>query len=352
MYCTVRQLSATSTVHYKTTLQQKIPCGCQPWAQNIGASHCTQILISERKYTMMLEGETAPIVDTNWLNQNAAWVKSKRQYVLSIFQFPTDRLGLVVANEAEERERSAAEIHLKAEDLEIRNALRCRICGMTFEDLGTMRSHFKSEAHIANINGAGTSASIHKGSADAAMSSGGLDALGGEKDSDSESSADEGAEVGGFIIPANSDFTAFDQGLVKRVYSAQEGARTVFRRASWNKLEFSVSNAVLGSTDEHLTNETDPLTNPWPTIMRAMCTYSINSVWFVASLRSGRFAAALFDGNQVLCHKAFRRLLIFILDLNRPKHSAFFKNVSDIQLGPKPEELSQLMIIRARGLSQ
>lgn len=240
-------------------------------------------------------------MDVHWLNKNATWHRSKRHYTVSIFDFPADLLELSTEDKVEQ---AATDVVLRPEELEIRNAYRCRVCAESFEDITTMRSHFKSDAHAAKIRKETaseiSSARVTDGH-DRSDSDGGDSAS-----SDDDCDATTRPEVKLPDLP-NGDYVVFDQGAVKKSYSSSEGARTIYRRTIWEPFEFSVSNAVLESQSQGDADGDTTDINPWRTVHRTLQAYSVNPMWFVVSLRSGRFAGAIFDGNKEVCHKTFRR---------------------------------------------
>lgn len=238
-------------------------------------------------------------MDSDWLNHNATWVKSRRHYVLSIFNFPLDKLDIV------EHGTAPVGAPLRAEDLEVHDAFRCRVCGLTFEDVAGMRTHFKSASHVAQLAGGPKSTGEN-----VAVLAEGYEHLcvGRDTESESDSSSEDGSAADTnpvFLSNPTAQYHLYEMGPVRKTYNAQEGPRVVFRRSTWNNFEFSVSNAVLDNFAD--TDEESRVQSPWSSITRALHTYSVNPMWFIVSLRSGRFAAAIFDGPTTVCHKAFRR---------------------------------------------
>ena len=248
----------------------------------------------------MQDALVKPVVDVHWLNQNATWHRSKHHYTMSIFDFPTDLLAL---STEEKVEHTAVDGVLRPEELEIRHAFRCRVCAESFEDIIAMRSHFKSDAHAAKLRKAATTTEDST-----ARISDGHD-LSDNEEGASASSDEDGVAAAEFkhtVLP-NGEYVVYDEGAVKKSYSASEGPRTIYRRSLWGPIEFSVSNAVLQSPSNDDSDGDNPDNSPWKTVLRTLQTYSVNPMWFVVSLRSGRFAAAIFDGSKEVCHKTFRR---------------------------------------------
>jgi hypothetical protein len=244
------------------------------------------------------------VLDTNWLNHNATYVKNRRHYVLSIFKFPIDLLALSSAPPASAAAEGAL---LKPGDLEhqeVANSYGCRMCSMEFENVDKMRAHFKSDSHLTRIRRGRMFSDPTSTTGAAAAPAGGGDG-GSDGASDSEGGGESSDDSAGGVqaIPPNGDYVRFEEGSVKRTYSSQEGPRTVFRRPLWQPLEFSVSNAVLDAS----TDAEGLAVNPWAAVGRTLETYCINPMWCVVALRSGRFAGAVFEGNKEVAHKAFRR---------------------------------------------
>lgn len=253
------------------------------------------------------------VVDTNWLNHNAVYVKSKDHYAISIFKFPIDLLAIPTSEAVADEGTNATAAVLLPTDLEIRHNYRCRICSVTFESVDGMRAHYKSDAHLLRIRN--SQSSVDTPSRTGAVVAGSADGLGEAPDSAGESSDDDTAaqDIGLQYIPTDGDCNIFEEGSIKKTYTTQEGLRSVFRRSVWHPLEFSISNAVVESAQGQVVDSDDASEkNPWCTVAKSLETYCINQMWCVISLRSGRFAGAVFDGDKVMVHKACRR---YVTDL-------------------------------------
>ncbi|CAN0523145.1 unnamed protein product, partial [Laminaria digitata] len=216
--------------------------------------------------------------------------------------------------------------------------LTCIRCGLRFEDRPVQLAHFKSKLHLTNLRrqlsggstisqeelDAATDSNAGAGGAggDSEASPEDEDSSGSESDEASTTPADlddvaeEGEgdvggplavdtahmEVGGRKISSGSS----DRGRVKVDFSLQEGPRLTFvpRGSAWC---FSLSSAALGMERGD---------DPWERLDQLLGDEGgggggggggANRLWGVVILRSGKFAAAVFEGQSVLCHKVFRR---------------------------------------------
>lgn len=209
--------------------------------------------------------------------------------------------------------------------------LTCIRCGLHFaDDRPAQVLHFKSGLHLANLRRqlAGKSPISQqqlddKAEAEAAavVGDGGIGAAGpgaeGESSSDSdseeagptdhvldlESVAEEGEGVGGAMLATVDGGGGVEsgnrRGRVRLDFSLQEGPRLTFvpRGSDW---AFSLSSAALGMERGD---------DPWARLDGLVGDEGggMNRLWAVVVLRSGKFAAAVFEGQSVLCHKVFRR---------------------------------------------
>lgn len=223
--------------------------------------------------------------------------------------------------------------------------LTCIRCGLSFDSRPDQLAHFKSKLHMTNLRrqlsgGSTISQEELDASADSAVSAAGgggeaspdeEDSSGSESDEASTTPADreidlddvaeEGeGDVGGPLAvdtahmevggPENrsTGSSSTERGRVKVDFSLQEGPRLTFvpHGSDWC---FSLSSAALGMERGD---------DPWERLDQLMGDEissgdggdgggGANRLWGVVILRSGKFAAAVFEGQSVLCHKVFRR---------------------------------------------
>ena len=210
--------------------------------------------------------------------------------------------------------------------------LTCIRCRLHFaDDRPAQVLHFKSDLHLANLrrqlagkppisqqqldDEAAAEAAAVGGDGGTGAAEPGVD---GESSSDTDSDeaagtgdrglgledvAEEGEDVddpilatvdgGGGVESGNK------RGRVKVDFSLQEGPRLTFvpRGSGW---AFSLSSAALGMERGD---------DPWARLDGLVGDEGggMNRLWAVVILRSGKFAAAVFEGHSVLCHKVFRR---------------------------------------------
>lgn len=212
--------------------------------------------------------------------------------------------------------------------------LTCIRCGLHFaRDRPAQVLHFKSDLHLTNLRRqlAGkppiSQQQLDDESAAEAAAVGGdgvPNAAGpgadGESSSDTDSDepagttdrglgledvAEEGEDVDGAILATvgggggGGVGSVSKRGRVKLDFSLQEGPRLTFvpRGSGW---AFSLSSAALGMERGD---------DPWVRLDGLLGDEGggMNRLWAVVILRSGKFAAAVFEGQSVLCHKVFRR---------------------------------------------
>jgi hypothetical protein len=233
-----------------------------------------------------------------WFNSHSTKAKGLHAS-LSIFDYPIDyfpRNAVTYAEAAQPQIVKPAILMSHPEtghagEVVEQRTLCCRLCAEIFPDIPRMRAHFKSEGHITNIR---------RGASEAAQQT--LDdEQDGESGSDSDISEPEeldNSAQGSTVVAVQS----FTEGDVRRTYDNIEGPRTSLRRAM-DDFEVSFSNvAILKPQIE--------AENPWYTIQKSVEFHIVNPLWCVLSLRSGRFAGAIFDGSAIIAHKNFRRLLL------------------------------------------
>lgn len=208
--------------------------------------------------------------------------------------------------------------------------LTCIRCGLSFDARPFQLAHFKTGLHMANLrrqlagkpplsqeqlDAAPATADTEVGkdvgdvSADEVESSGtdsdGADATGAGEGL--EDVAEEG-EVGPGTAQAaeEGDNCSRDvgntRGRVRRDFSLQGGPRLTFAPAG-SPWCFSVSSAALG-----MERGDDPWERLDDLVAGGGEGGGANRMWAVLMLQSGKFAAAVFEGQFVVCHKAFKRL--------------------------------------------
>lgn len=224
----------------------------------------------------------------------------------------------------------ASDAHGKA------RGLTCIRCGLQFgDDRPSQVQHFKSDLHMANLRRqlAGKppiSQQQLDDEAAAAAVAGGADgskgSAGPEEEGDSSSGTDSDEAPAGTTdrgldledVPEEGEHvrdgllatvdggdgteSGNERGRVKVDFSLQEGPRLTFvpRGSGW---AFSLSSAALGMERGD---------DPWARLDSLVGDEGggVNRLWAVVILRSGKFAAAVFEGQRVLCHKVFRRCVL------------------------------------------
>lgn len=248
-------------------------------------------------------------LDLGWLQRNGVWNPRRGHFVVSIFGFPMqlikqtgDSGALVIELDGDQG--------LREEHLEIRNRMTCRICKADFGDITEMRNHYKSDMHVSSIR-------RHSDAVQAPLEvDGGPDAGEADGPSESDSSAGEsgdGPEADAPVPNAGSELV-FEEGEIRRTYNSQEGLRNVYHSRLCISFEFSVSSAILDTPASSSEETSRSSASPWAALRRTAESCSINPMWCVISLRSGKFAGAIFDGTRMVVHKTFRRYIILPAD--------------------------------------
>lgn len=208
--------------------------------------------------------------------------------------------------------------------------LTCITCGLRFESRSAQLEHFKSRLHLINLR--------RRLSGKPPLTQDQLDevpattgAIGREDDEADDSSGSESDDtrrtenVGGFLqgldeegegadwdVPTAEPYSksgneesinrnaASKRGRVRREFSLREGPRFTFSPTGWAWC-FSVSAVALGMEKGD---------DPWERLEVMFGDGNgggSNRLWAVVILQSGKFAAAIFEGQAVVCHKVFKR---------------------------------------------
>jgi hypothetical protein len=185
-----------------------------------------------------------------------------------------------------------------------------------FADVAAMRTHFRSEEHMNTLRQSANGAKVPK----IADAGGGRDVEDTDSDgSDSSSSSSENGTGQLNTIPEDEDIATLSEdraqeselGRVRWAFDNVEGTRVVFARTG-DAFEVSVNECALSVPDSTHWEDYKVLRvggsfGPWVALQHSLSRYRANPVWAVMAMRSGRFAAAVFDGNASLVHKTFRR---------------------------------------------
>lgn len=237
-----------------------------------------------------------------------------------------------------------------------RRGLTCVRCGLSsFESRPAQLAHFKSGLHMVNLRrqlsgnkpplsqeqldvaattakASGKSSSSPYDDDDAHNSNSGTpsgedDSSGTESDETTstgtatgrgsqlledlieEGDGGDGDDGVGSLVPGsgqNEGNTSNKRGMVEVGFSLQEGPRLTFA-PSGSAWCFSLSSAALGMERGD---------DPWERLDELVGDESgggaNNRLWAVLILSSGKFAAAVFEGQSVLCHKVFRRYATWV----------------------------------------
>ena len=230
--------------------------------------------------------------------------------------------------------------------------LTCIRCGLNFDVRSVQLAHFKSKLHMTNLRrqlsgestisqeelNAATDIAVGGEASPVEEDSSGSESdeastTPAEREFDLDDVAEEGeGDVGGPLAvdtahmevegPKNSSSgsTSTKRGRVKTDFSLQEGPRLTFvpRGSGWC---FSLSSAALGMKRGD---------DPWERLDQLVGDEGgggggggANRLWGVVILRSGKFAAAVFEGQSVLCHKVFRRYSISINSLCCTRYATY-----------------------------
>ena len=227
---------------------------------------------------------------------------------------------------------SSAGSRIVRADGENPRGLTCIRCGLSFDARATQLEHFKTHLHLTNLrrqlSGEPPLTQAQLDEAPAATGATGVedeadDSSGSESDDaraeigegggdgvhleglDEEGDADGGVPVA--MIPSKKvddrigdSSSVSKRGRVRREFSLREGPRFIFSPAGWAWC-FSVSAAALGMERGD---------DPWERLDGMVGREDgggANRLWAVLILQSGKFAAAIFEGQAVVCHKVFKR---------------------------------------------
>lgn len=259
--------------------------------------------------------------------------------VLSIFDLPPGLLASTDSEKSQHVSDSSSTGQVVAESRTVhpqtaavsssqegKRGLTCIRCGLQFgDDRETQVQHFRSDLHMTNLRRhlAGKppiSLQQLNAEASAALAAGGGDAAGPGPDGESSSDSDEAPEAGdrgldleNVVEEGDDELDGLlptadvsggveggnERGRVKLDFSLKEGPRLTFvpRGSEW---AFSLSSAALGMERGD---------DPWARLDGLLGDEGggVNRLWAVVILRSGKFAAAVFEGQSVLYHKVFRR---------------------------------------------
>lgn len=254
--------------------------------------------------------------------------ESINKIVLSIFEVPS---GLLAPSAASALSQDATDVSIvSADDAEgkqqSRRGLTCLRCGLTFDARLEQLAHFKSELHMTNLRRhlAGKSpvaaadclyppattsaldsqAGPRNAEEDGSSTGSDDDIIDGDDDEDDAFDAAEhelGDEAFGPSLKSAAGDGTVGERRVRVDHSLQGGPRVTFTPAGTTWC-FSLSTAALGM---------ERGSDPWEKLASLMGEGSDRGggdrLWAVIMLRSGKFAAAVFEGQSVMCHKVFRR---------------------------------------------
>lgn len=208
--------------------------------------------------------------------------------------------------------------------------LTCITCGLSFESRSAQLEHFKSRLHLVNLRCrlSGQPPLTQDQLDKVPVTTGTIEREDDEADDSSGSESDDTQRtenVGGLLqgldkegdgadwdVPAAEPYSksgkdestntnaASKRGRVRREFSPREGPRFTFSPTDWAWC-FSVSAVAL---------RMEKGDDPWERLEGMFGDGNgggSNRLWAVVILQSGKFAAAIFEGQAVVCHKVFKR---------------------------------------------
>ena len=297
----------------------------------------------------------------DWLKHNALWNSKKNRAATSLFLLPpifiSDQLQEVPAYDTPLEDPSIKFVSAKAEGSEEERGLTCRGCSLTFETKAQQYLHFKSDLHRLNLKrklrgldpirnvSESDDAAVHDKDIDGKDE--GSDSSSDESDNDAPRGSqdefriedyldevDDGQQESqiGSISETTKRFTSSElhstKGLVKRVFSHTEGPMLLFSPSQSPAWDFTVSAAAIlvnctGASAATATSGAGRFAEIQGDLFRDLATTARmlqdnnTSMICVMILRSGRFAAAVFDGQTVLAHKVMRFVTTTLYITNR-----------------------------------
>eukprot|EP01041_Mallomonas_annulata_P012718 gene12718-26790_t len=244
--------------------------------------------------------------------------KSKSTYSLSLFDIPKDTLFCYESKDSCNILKDAAAADLS--DPDTRKGLTCRTCGLVFEHRDQQLEHFKTKLHLINLKrkmkGLGALALqpfLAEGSSNEELE----EECGTDKDlndvaddTDSSEESEPENDISEYIpednAQENSNLSASDFcnnfGTVKRIYTKHNGPQFIFHEIDsiW---EFRINICIFQ-------NIKSSSFDPWQSLSLITKQCHNNNIWCVLMLSSGRFAGTIFEANNTIVHKTFRRYTI------------------------------------------
>ncbi|CAM9333697.1 unnamed protein product [Phaeothamnion confervicola] len=191
----------------------------------------------------------------------------------------------------------------------------CRTCQLDFEEISEQQAHFRNSHHLANLRRrlAGKPL-LEAGKEDA---EGAAADVAEDEEEDGSDASDDSAESDDDAVAPSQDWLmsrasysgASSTGIVHLFPVEQEvmflkmGMPYAFT-ISTVALERPPKNAGENVGDDG--DDGDASADPWRCLTRTLAA-PVRPLWVVIILRSGRFAGAVFEAKQVVCHKVMRR---------------------------------------------
>lgn len=250
----------------------------------------------------------------SWLKKRGGWNGTKKSTKVSLFSLPLDCIPCLKQRHDADEDQSGPQVHKSTGVVDAvvsaSRGLTCIACQLTFNEVREQQLHFKSDLHLVNLKRRvqGLTALL---SSDAASSDSvdiNKDAP-AEEDEDSDSNEERDTD---FANETNNEVfqpSGFTNALgsITKEFSSQRGPTLRIKDASLPNWELVVSTGMFATdsafhTREWNTND-EAMPSPWDQLSLQVERIRQNKICAVFLLRSGRFAGAIFDGQNLLIHK-------------------------------------------------
>ena len=253
-----------------------------------------------------------------WLKKRGGWNGTKKSTKVSIFALPVECIPCLSAGGNDSVDTSAESAVVKAEPTEITKStsrgLTCIACHLVFDDVREQQLHFKSDVHLLNLKRRvhGLSALLNSDADTNDLAETGKDPVSTEEDDEgSDGSEDREADIDTDTFSSENFLpTGFtnEVGSISKEFSAQRGSTLHLRDVQLPQWELVVSTGMFPSGSVFHTREWSNHTDasqpsPWAQLSAQVEHIRRNKICGVFLLRSGRFAGAIFDGQNLLIHK-------------------------------------------------
>lgn len=283
---------------------------------------CLLRVFTSQTSTDLLEKSLAKMTQSQqqldaWLKKRGGWNGTKKSTKVSIFALPVECIPCLSACGNDNGDASAESVEVKPAPTELvksaSRGLTCIACHLVFEDVREQQLHFKSDLHLLNLKRRvhGLSALLNSDADTNDLAETGKDPASTEEDDEgSDGSEDREVDVDTDTISSENFLpTGFanEIGSISKEFSAQRGSTLHLRDVQLPQWELVVSTGMFPGGSVFHTREWSSAEasqpSPWAQLSAQVDHLRRNKICGVFLLRSGRFAGAIFDGQNLLIHK-------------------------------------------------